>query len=172
MGLSIEEKKAIVADVHSTVSKSEAIIAAQYSGLSVSQMTELRSRARKSGVVVKIVKNTLAKKAVIGTKHECLSDSLVGPLLLVISGDDPASGARLVKDFSKDNEQLATQAIAFFGEFREGTDLSLIASMPTLDEARATLLSVFKAPQTSLVRVISEPASQVVRLLSAKASSN
>ena len=168
MGLNLEEKKAIVSEMHDIAEHSQTIVAADYTGLSVVQMTELRAQARVMGVDVKIVKNTLAKRAVEGTEHECLIDSLVGPVVLIVSKDNPGAGARLVRNFSKDNEQLIPRAIAFSGEVRPGSDIGLLASMPTLDEARSKLLSVIIAPATSLARILNEPASALIRLLLAK----
>ena len=168
MGLNLEEKKAIVSEIHDITEHAQTIVAADYTGLSVAQMTELRAQARMMGVEVKIVKNTLAKRAVEGTEHECLIDSLAGPVVLILSKDDPGAGARLVRNFSKDNKQLIPRAIAFSGEARPGSDIDLLASMPTLDEARSKMLSVIIAPATSLVRILNEPASTLIRLLSAK----
>ena len=168
MGLNIEEKKAVVAGMRELFLNSQAIVAAEYSGLTVSQMTKLRKDARDLGLTVRVTKNSLAKLAITGTEHECLSENLVGPLILILSKEDPGAGARLVKEFAKDNEQLVTKAIAFGGESRPGSDLELLASMPTLDEARAKLLSVFNAPATSLLRLLKEPSSVLVRVLVAK----
>ena len=167
MSLTLEQKKSVVAEVSEVAANAESAIAAEYLGLSVAQMTELRSKARDKGVYVRVVKNSLARRAIDGTDFECLNDSLKGPLLLVFSSDDPGAGARIVKDFAKDNAQLVTKAIAFAGQLRPAEDLNLLASMPTLDEARAQLLSVMKAPQTKLVRTLAEPAGQFVRVLAA-----
>ena len=167
MSLTFEQKQAVVSEVNEVASTAQTAVAAEYIGLTVEQMTELRAKAREAGVYVRVVKNTLAKRAVEGTEFECLKDTLVGPLLLVFSEEDPGAGARLVKDFSKDNEQLVTKAVAFAGELRPASDLGALASMPTLDEARAQLLSVMKAPQTKLVRTLAEPGGQLVRVLAA-----
>ena len=167
MSLTLEQKQSVVAEVSEVAANAESAIAAEYLGLTVSQMTDLRSKAREKGVYVRVVKNSLARRAIEGTDFECLNDSLKGPLLLVFSSDDPGAGARIVKDFAKDNEHLVTKAIAFAGQLRPAEDLMLLASMPTLDEARAQLLSVMKAPQTKLVRTLAEPAGQLVRVLAA-----
>ena len=167
MSLTLTEKQAVVSEVNEVAANAQTAVAAEYIGLTVAQMTDLRARARKQGVYVRVVKNTLARRAVDGTSFECLQDSLTGPLLLVFSGEDPGAGARLVRDFSKDHAKLVTRVVAFAGELRPAEDLNLLANMPTLDEARATLLSVFKAPQTKLVRTLAEPAGQMVRLLAA-----
>lgn len=167
MSLTFQQKQAVVSEVADVAANAQAAVAAEYIGLSVAQMTELRSKARASGVYVRVVKNTLAKRAIDGTSFECLRDSLQGPLLLVFSGEDPGAGARLVRDFAKDNDKLVTRAIAFAGQLRPAEDLSLLANLPTLDEARAQLLGLFKAPQTKLVRTLAEPAGQLVRVLAA-----
>ena len=168
MGLNIEEKKAIVSDMHEVFLNSQAVVAAEYSGLTVSQMTKLRNEARTLGITVRVTKNTLAKLAVVGTEHECLRDDLVGPLILIISKDDPGAGARLVKEFAIENEQLVAKAIAFAGESRPGADINLLASMPTLDEARAKLLSVLNGPGTAQLRLLKEPSGVLVRVFVAK----
>lgn len=168
MSLTLEQKKAVVSEVHAMASDAQAAIAAEYIGLTVAQLTEFRSKARNDGVQVRVVKNSLAKRAIADTEFECLGDSLSGPMLLVFSGEDPGAGARLVRDFSKENEQLVTKAIAFAGELRPAEDLKVLASLPTLEEARAKLLSVFNAPATQLVRVMAEPGGKFARLLSAR----
>lgn len=167
MSLTLQQKQAVVSEVNEVAANSQTAVAAEYIGLTVEQMTNLRAQARSNGVYLRVVKNTLARRAVDGTSFECLKDSLTGPLLLVFSGEDPGAGARLVRDFAKENAQLVTKAVAFAGELRPAEDLSLLASMPTLDEARAQLLGVLKAPQTKLVRTLAEPAGQFVRVLAA-----
>lgn len=167
MSLTLDQKKSVVAEVNEVAVKAQSAIAAEYAGLTVSQMTQLRSKARASGVYVKVVKNTLARRALSGTAFECLQDKLSGPLVLVFSQDDPGAGARLVRDFAKDNDKLVTKAIAFGGKLRPAEDLGALATMPTLDEARARLLAVMQAPATKLVRTLAEPAAQLVRVLAA-----
>lgn len=167
MSLTYKEKQAVVSEVREVAASAQTAVAAEYIGLTVAQMTNLRTKARESGVYVRVVKNTLARLAIDGTDFDCLKDSLTGPLLLVFSGEDPGAGARLVRDFSKDNAKLVTRAVAFAGELRPAEDLGLLANMPTLDEARAKLLSVFQAPQTQLVRTLAEPAGQFVRVMAA-----
>ena len=167
MSLTLEQKKRVVAEVNEIAAGAQAVIAAEYSGLSVSDMTELRVNARNDGVTIRVVKNSLAKRAIEGTDLECLSDSLTGPLLLVFSANDPGAGARVIHDFTKTHDQLVTKAIAFAGELRPAEDLNLLADMPTLDEARALLLGTLVAPATQLVRTLVEPAGQIVRLVAA-----
>lgn len=167
MSLTFAQKQAVVSEVREIAAGAQTAVAAEYIGLTVAQMTELRAKARADGVDVRVVKNTLAKRAFDGTSFECLNESLTGPLLLVFSGEDPGAGARLVRDFSKVNEQLVTKAVAFAGELRPAEDLAKLAELPTLDQARAKFLSVLQAPQTKLVRTLAEPAGQFVRVLAA-----
>lgn len=167
MSLTLEQKKSIVDEVNAVASKAQAAIAAQYAGLSVSQMTALRVKARAAGVYVKVVKNTLARRAVAGTAFECLTEKLAGPLVLVFSADDPGAGARVVRDFAKENQKLVPVAIAFGGQVRGPEDLQALATLPTLDEARASLLGMLQAPASQLVRTLAEPGAAFVRVLAA-----
>jgi large subunit ribosomal protein L10 len=167
VSLTLEQKKRVVAEVNEVAASAQAVIAAEYLGLSVANMTDLRVRARAQGVQVRVVKNSLAKRAIEGTEFECLTNSLTGPVLLVFSSDDPGAGARIVQEFSKTNERLVTTAIAFAGELRPAEDLKLLAAMPTLDEARSQVLAVLTAPATQLVRTLAEPAGQFVRVVAA-----
>jgi large subunit ribosomal protein L10 len=167
VSLTLEQKKSVVAEVNEVAAGAQAAIAAEYTGLTVADMTALRAQARAQGVYVRVVKNSLAKRAIAGTEFECLSDSLTGPLLLVFSADDPGAGARIVREFKKTNDRLVPTAIAFAGEVRPPEDLKLLADMPTLDEARGQLLGLLQAPATQLVRTLAEPGGQFVRLLAA-----
>ena len=167
MCLTLEQKQSIVAEVNAVASTAQAAIAAEYAGLSVAQMTALRVQARAAGVFVKVVKNTLARRAVAGTAFECLTEKLAGPLLLVFSAEDPGAGARVVRDFAKDNQKLVPVAIAFGGQVRGPEDLQALATLPTLDEARARLLGMFQAPASQLVRTLAEPGAAFVRVLAA-----
>lgn len=165
MSLTLEQKKSVVAEVNEVAAGAQAAIAAEYTGMTVADMTALRAQARAQGVYVRVVKNSLAKRAIAGTEFECLSDSLTGPLLLVFSADDPGAGARIVRDFTKTNDRLVPTAIAFAGEVRPPEDLKLLADMPTLDEARGLFLGLLQAPATQLVRTLAEPGGQFVRVL-------
>ena len=165
MSLDLKQKKAVVAEINAIAASAQTAIAAEYIGLTVAQMTELRAKAREQAIQLRVVKNSLARRAVIGTDFECLMEILTGPLLLVFSAENPGAGARLIRDFSKANERLVTKAIAFAGELRPAHDLVALATMPTLDEARAQLLGMLKAPQAKLVRTLAEPTGQLVRVL-------
>jgi large subunit ribosomal protein L10 len=128
-------------------------------------MTELRVAARKSDVYLKVVKNTLARRAVVGTEFECMSSSFVGPLVLAFSREDPGAAARVIKGFAKDHEKLKTVALALGGALYSAADLDRVASLPTLDEARATLLGMLSAPMSQLVRTLAEPGAMLARTL-------
>ena len=147
----------------------QSALAAEYSGLTVIEMTELRKQAREQGVYLRVVKNTLAKRAIEGTDFECMQDELSGPLLLAFSQEDPGAAARVVKGFAKEHEKLVTRMLSIGGEVLPAEDLGRLASLPTLDQARAMLLGVFQAPASQLVRVLNEPAASLARVLAAKA---
>lgn len=167
MALRLDDKKALVAEVAEVAANAQSVVAAEYRGLSVTQMTKLRAEARNAGVYLRVVKNTLARRAIAGTQFECVGDSLKGPLVLAFSKDDPGAAARLVKDFAKDNDKLKTTALSLGGSVLAAQDLDRVASLPTLDIARAQLLGLLQAPAGQLVRTIVEPHTQVVRVLAA-----
>ena len=171
MALRLEDKKALVAEVNEVAASAESAIAAEYRGLSVAQMTEFRARARDEGVYVRVVKNTLARRAVEGTEFECLTDVLRGPLLLAFSREDPGAAARVVKGFAKDNEDLATKAVVVGGALYGPEDLGRLASLPNLDQARAMLLGVMTAPLTKLVGTLAEPPAMLARVLGSRGES-
>jgi large subunit ribosomal protein L10 len=131
-------------------------------------MNELRVAARKADVYVKVVKNTLARRAVAGTDFECMQDSFTGPLILAFSRQDPGSAARVIKGFAKDHDKLVTVSVALGGALYSASDLDRVASLPTLDEARGTLLGLLQAPMSQLVRTFAEPAAMVARTLAAR----
>jgi len=165
--LTLEEKKAIVADVASRAENAQSAVAAEYSGMSVGQMTQLRANARAAGVYLRVVKNTLAKRAVEGTEFACIQDSLSGPLVLAFSGEEPAAAARVINDFAKDNELLAVKIVALRGKLLNPGDLKMLATMPTKDEAISQLMSVMKAPVEKLARTLAEPNNKLARTLAA-----
>jgi len=167
MALRLDDKKALVAEVAAVAAKAQSVVAAEYRGLSVTQMTDLRSKARKSGVYLRVVKNTLARKAIAGTPFECVGKSLKGPLVLAFSKDDPGAAARLVKAFAKDNDKLVPTVVSLGGSALTAKDLDKVASLPTLEIARATLLGTLQAPVGKLVRTVAEPHTRLVRALAA-----
>ena len=167
MALNFEHKKAVVAEVADTASKALAAVAAEYRGLTVEEMTELRVKAREGGVVLKVAKNTLVRRAVEGTEYECMQDSLTGPLLLAFSMDDPGAAARLVKDYSKDHEKLIAKLVAVGGQLYDASELERLSKLPTYDQAIAILMGVMKAPIEKFVRTLAEPHSKLVRTVAA-----
>jgi large subunit ribosomal protein L10 len=168
MALRLEDKKALVAEVNTVAATAQSAIAAEYRGLTVGQMTTLRKDARESGVYLRVVKNTLARLALKGTDFECMKDGLKGPLVLAFSLEDPGSAARVIKAFAKANDKLVTRVIAIGGQVYPATHLDQVASLPTLDQARAMLLGLFQAPASQLVRTLNEPAAQLARVLAAR----
>jgi large subunit ribosomal protein L10 len=167
MALRLEDKQALVAEVNEVAANALSGIAALYSGMTVAQMTDFRVKARNEGVYVRVVKNTLAKRAIEGTEFECLAVSLVGPIILAFSKDDPGAAARVIEGFSKDCEDLVTQAVAIGGAVYPASDLARLAKLPTLDQGRAQLLGLLQAPAGKFVRTIAEPQGKFVRLLAA-----
>ncbi len=172
MALRLEDKKALVAEVNEVAASAESAIAAEYRGLSVTQMTEFRAKARSEGVYVRVIKNTLARRAVQGTEFECLTEALKGPLLLAFSREDPGAAARVIKGFAKENTDLATTAVVVGGVLYGPEDLARLASLPNLDQARAMLLGTLLAPLTQLVRSLAEPSAMLARVLGARSESD
>jgi large subunit ribosomal protein L10 len=136
-------------------------------GLTVTQMTELRAKARKDGVYLRIVKNTLARKAVAGTAFECIAPALKGPLVLAFSNDDPGAAARIVKAFAKDNDKLVTTLVSLGGQMLKPQDIDRVASLPTRAQAVSKLLGVLQAPISKLVGTIAAPHAKLVRTIAA-----
>ncbi|HUJ29549.1 MAG TPA: 50S ribosomal protein L10 [Myxococcales bacterium] len=167
MALNLEDKKALVAEVAEVAQKAQSVVAAEYRGLTVSQMTELRSKARKSGVYMRVVKNTLARKALAGTSFESVGPKLKGPLVLAFSQDDPGAAARVVKDFAKANEKLVATLVSLGGQVLPGAELEKVASLPTREQALSMLLGVLKAPMQKLAGTLAAPASKLVRTVAA-----
>lgn len=165
--LTLEDKKAIVAEVSGVVADAQSAIAAEYSGLTVDAMTQLRANARQAGVYMRVVKNTLAKRAVEGTEFDCIRDSLTGHLVLALSKDEPAAAARVIHDFSKSNDKLVVKIVALRGKLLAPADVATLAKMPTKDEAIAQLMAVMKAPVEKLARTLAEPANKLARTLAA-----
>ena len=170
MALRLEDKKKFVKEINAVAVDSITAVAAEYRGLSVAEMTDLRREARDAGVYLRVVKNTLARRAVEGTEFECLKESLSGPILLAFAKEDPGAAARVIKNFAKQHEALKAVSLSAGGELLPATDLAKLADLPTLDHARAMLLGVMIAPMTKLVRTLSEPSAMLARTLSARSS--
>jgi large subunit ribosomal protein L10 len=167
MALRLEDKKALVSEVNAVAGDSVTAVAAEYRGLSVAEMTELRKNARTAGVYMRVVKNTLARRAVEGTEFECMQETLKGPILLAFAKEDPGAAARVIKDFAKEHA-LKAVSLSAGGQLMPGSDLAKLADLPTLDQARAMLLGVLNAPMSKLVRTLAEPPAMLARTLSAR----
>ena len=167
MALNLEDKKALVAEVAEVAAHAQSVVAAEYRGLTVSQMTELRAKARRQGVYLRVVKNTLARKALAGTSFESVGPKLKGPLVLAFSKDDPGAAARVVKDFAKGNEKLVATLVSLGGQVLPAGEIDKVASLPTREQALSMLLGVLKAPIQKLVGTLAAPASQLARTLAA-----
>ena len=167
MPLNLDDKKALVAEVSAVAAKAQSLVAAEYRALTVGEMTELRARARGQGVYVRVVKNTLARRAVAGTAFENVGAVLKGPLVLAFSKDDPGAAARLVKAFAKDHEKLVATALSLGGQLLPARDLDKVASLPTRAQALAKLMGVLKAPMQKLAGTLNATPSKLVRTLAA-----
>ncbi|MFO1419240.1 MAG: 50S ribosomal protein L10 [Methylotetracoccus sp.] len=167
MALRLDDKKAVVAEVAAVAAKAHSAVAAEYRGLSVSDLTTLRKTARESGVYLRVVKNTLARRAVEGTSFACMQDGLVGPLLLAFSMEDPGAAARLIGDFAKTHDKLAVKLVAVGGKQYGASELEKLAKLPTRDQALSMLMGVMKAPIEKLARTLQEPHAKLVRTFAA-----
>ena len=156
MPLRIEQKKAVVEELHSIASSSVSAAIAEYRGLNVAEITKLRTKARESEIYLKVVKNSLSKKALADTNFECLTQALQGPIIIALSADDLASPARLFKDFGKDYEHLKTVSLAIDGNVFPSSELNRIAKLPTRNEAYSTIVGLMQAPIEKALRTLNE----------------
>ncbi len=170
MALRLEDKKALVKEVNAVAGEAVSAVAAEYRGLSVAEMTELRREAREAGVYMRVVKNTLARRAVEGTEFECMNETLKGPILLAFATEDPGAAARVIKDFAKEHDALQAVSLSAGGQLMPGSDLKKLADLPTLDQARAMLLGAMMGPMNQLVRTVAEPPAMLARTMSARGS--
>jgi large subunit ribosomal protein L10 len=167
MPLQLEEKQALVAEVNAVAGEALACVGAEYRGITAGEMDALRKQARQSNVYVKVVKNTLARKALEGTEFECMNSSLAGPLVLAFSKEEPGAAARVFRDFAKENEKLNVTSLSINGQLLEASELSRLASLPTREEALAKLAGTLRAPVEQLVRTLAEPNAKLARTLAA-----
>ncbi|QKT04103.1 50S ribosomal protein L10 [Ectothiorhodospiraceae bacterium 2226] len=167
MALKLEDKKAIVAEVAGVAASAHSAIAAEYLGLTAAQMTQLRADARNQGVYLRVVRNTLARRALQGTDFECMESVLTGPLVLAFSTEEPGAAARVVKQFVKTNERFKVKVVAVGGKLLDASGLERLASMPTKEQAIAMLMGVMKAPIGKFVRTMAEPHAKLARTLAA-----
>lgn len=167
MALSFAQKEAIVAEVAEVAKSAYSAVGADYRGLSVEEMTELRVQARQAGVYLRVVKNTLAKRALQDTDFACMEEALKGPLVLAFSQEDPGSAARVVAAFAKGRDRFEVKLVSIGGKLLDASELGTLAKMPTYDEAISQLMAVMKAPVQKLAATINEVPGKLVRTLAA-----
>lgn len=167
MSTILEVKQAKVAEVAAVAAGATSLIGADFSGVTVAQMTHFRAEARQADVYIKVIKNNLLKLAVKGTDFECISDSIQGPLIIAMSAEEPGAAARVVRDFCKQNDAMKVRLVAVGGELLDASALESVAKLPTRDEALAKLMGVMKAPVTKLVQTLAAPHSKLVRTFAA-----
>jgi large subunit ribosomal protein L10 len=167
LALNLEQKKAIVAEVSDVASSALSAIAAEYRGLSVEQMTLLRREARNNGVYLRVVKNSLARRAVENTEFACMQEGMTGPLILAFSQTDPGAAARVIKDFAKEHKLLEVKLVSIGGKMLAPGDIDVLATMPTYDQAISMLMAVMKAPVEKLARTMKEVPGKLVRTVAA-----
>ena len=167
MPLTLQQKQAVVSEVTEVASQAHSVIAAEYQGLTVSEMTDLRVKARESNVHLRVVKNTLAKRAFEGTDFGCLNDALQGQMVYAFSMEEPGGAARVLKDYAESNKKLVVKLIAFGGELLDPSEIKRLASLPTYDQAISMLMSVMKAPVEKLARTMNEVPGKLTRTVAA-----
>jgi large subunit ribosomal protein L10 len=167
MALNFAQKEAIVAEVAEVAKTAHSAIGAEYRGLSVADMTALRVEARKAGVYVRVVKNTLARRALADTSFACMQDALTGPLILAFGQEDPGSAARVAEAFAKTHDKFQVKLISVGGQLLDPSQLGAVAKMPTYDEAISQLMALMKAPVQKLASTLNEVPSKLVRTIAA-----
>jgi len=160
MALNLSQKKEVVAELADVAAKAHSLVAAEYAGTTVEQMTAMRKKARETGVFLKVVKNTLATRAVAGTEFECVKDVLVGPLLYAFSTEEPGAAGRLIKEFAKGNDKLQPKVVAMGGQLYPASHVEVLASLPTREQALAMLARVLAEPAAMFARAIKAVADQ------------
>ena len=160
MALNLSQKKEVVAELADVAAKAHSLVAVEYAGTTVEQMTAMRKKARETGVFLKVVKNTLATRAVAGTEFECVKDVLVGPLLYAFSTEEPGAAGRLIKEFAKGNDKLQPKVVAMGGQLYPASHVEVLASLPTRDQALAMLARVLAEPAAMFARAIKAVADQ------------
>lgn len=169
MSLNLEAKKAIVKEIAEIAGNSPSAVAAEYTGLTVSDMTELRQSARDAGVYLRVVRNTLARRALEDTNLVCMREGLVGQLILAFSKDEPGAAAKVVRDFVKKNDKLVVKLVALEGKLLQPSDIDALASLPSKEQAISMLMGMMTAPVAMLVRTLTEPHTKLVRTVKAVA---
>ena len=167
VALNLESKKQVVVEVAAIAAEAHSAIAAEYRGLTVDEMTELRAKAREDNVHIRVVKNTLARRALQGTEFECMQDGLTGPLVLAFSQEDPGAAARVIDNFTKEHEALNVRLVAIGGELLDPSEVKRLASLPTYDQAVSLTMALMLAPVEKLARAMNEVPGKLVRVLAA-----
>ena len=166
MSLNLEGKKEVVAEFSARLAKAQAIVLAEYRGLPVEKITQLRAKARASGVYLRVLKNTLARRAVQGTPFEKLADQMIGPLAYGVS-DDPVSAAKLLHAYAKENDKLVIKGGAIPGQVMNAKEVGSLAALPSRDELIAKLMGTMQAPVATFVQTLNQVPSKFVRTLAA-----
>ncbi|MBT3335587.1 MAG: 50S ribosomal protein L10 [Methylococcales bacterium] len=167
MALGLDDKKLVVEEVAAIAADAHSAIAAEYRGLTVGELTELRRVARESGVYLRVVKNTLAQRAVEGTEFECMKEGMTGPLIFAFSMEDPGSAPRVINDFAKEHDKLVTKLVSIGGQLYDASELKRLAMLPTRDQAISMLMALMKAPVEKFVRTLAEPHAKLTRTVAA-----
>ena len=167
MAIGLEDKKVIVSEVNETATSALSLVIADARGCSVDEMTALRKDARENQITLRVVRNTLARRAFEGTEYECVSETLSGPSLFGFSMEDPGAAARLFKDFAKEHDAFEVKALAVGGQLLGAEQLDVLAKLPTREQALSMLMSVMQAPVTKLARTMNEVPGKLVRTLAA-----
>tara|TARA_B100001059_G_scaffold225388_1_gene252521 strand:- start:1721 stop:2305 length:585 start_codon:yes stop_codon:yes gene_type:complete len=167
VALNLDDKKAIVAEVNETAAQALSLVIADARGVDVTDMNALRAKARAENVQLRVVRNTLAKRAFAETDYACVEEVLVGPSLFAFSMEDPGAAARLFKDFAKDNEEFEVKALSVSGQLLDKSQIDVLAKLPTRDQALGMLASVTLAPVTKLVRTLNEIPTKTTRAVAA-----
>ena len=167
MAIRLEDKQQIVSEVNQAASSALSAVLADYRGVTVEDMTALRKNARANKVYLRVVRNTLLKRAVADTEFECIQGVLVGPTILAFSQEDPGAAARVLKDFAKENDDFEIKALSVGGQLMDASQIDVLAKLPTMDQARSMLMSVMLAPVTKLARTMNEVPSKLTRVVAA-----
>jgi len=167
VAIALEDKKQIVSEVNQAAGSALSAVLADYRGVNVEDMTTLRKNARENGVYLRVVRNTLLKRAVADTQFECIQEVLAGPTILALSQEDPGAAARVLKDFARERDEFEIKALSVGGRLLEASQIDVLAKLPTLDGARSLLMSVMLAPVTKLARTVNEVPAKVTRAVAA-----
>ena len=167
MAIGLEDKKQIVSEVNQAANSALSAVLADYRGVTVSELTELRKTARENKVYLRVVRNSLLKRAVDDTDFECIKEVLVGPTILALSEEDPGSAARVLKDFAKGNAEFEIKALSIGGKLLAANQIDVLANLPTYDQAVSMLMSLMLAPVTKLARTLNEVPAKATRAVAA-----